>query len=104
MLDEARLGPALRDHAEHLDVAVRVDVGLERFGPAVEGAAFFAVTRCPTALPPGARPVAVVGWREGDVLALCGVPSRLAPVVLDQVSGLGGEVTTAGGVEGGRSR
>ena len=40
------------------------------------------------------------GLAQGDVLVLCGVPSRLAPVVLGQVSGLGGEVTTAGGVEG----
>jgi len=103
VLDEAGLGPALRDHAEHLDVAVRVDVGPERLGPAVEGAAYFAVTGCLAALPPGAPPVAVVGRREGDVLVLvmCGVPPRLAPVVLDQVGGLGGEVTPAGEVEGG---
>jgi signal transduction histidine kinase len=101
VLDEAGLGPALRDHAGHTDVPVRVDVGPERFGPAVEGAAYFAVTGCLAALPPGAPPVQVSTRREGDafVLVLSGVPPRLAPAVLDQVCGLGGEVATAGGPE-----
>jgi signal transduction histidine kinase len=103
VLDEAGLGPALRDHTEHLGVDVRVDVGPERFGPAVEGAAYFAVTGCLAGLPPGAPPVAVVARREGDalVLVLSGAPPRSACVVADQVSGLGGEVTTAGPPEGG---
>lgn len=103
VLDEAGLGPALRDHAEHLDVAVRVDVGPERYGPAVEGAAYFAVTGCLAALPPGAPPAEVTARCEDDalVLVITGVPPGLAPVVLDQVCGLGGEVTPAGEVEGG---
>ncbi|WP_100500912.1 sensor histidine kinase [Geodermatophilus chilensis] len=103
VLDEAGLGPALRDHAEHTDVVVRVDVGPERFGPAVEGAAYFAVTGCLAALPPGSPPVEVSARREGDalVLVLSGVPPRSAPVVADQVCGLGGEVTTGGAPEGG---
>jgi signal transduction histidine kinase len=101
VLDEAGLGPALRDHAEHLDVCVRIDVGPERFGPAVEGGAYFAVTACLAGLPPGAPPVEVAARRRGDalVLVLSGVPTGLAPDVLDQVHGLGGEVTTTGGPE-----
>ncbi len=103
VLDEAGLGPALRDHVEHTDVVVRVDVGPERLGPAVEGAAYFAVIGCLAALPPGSPPVEVRARREGDalVLALSGVPPRLAPAVLDHVCGLGGEVTTTGGPEEG---
>lgn len=98
VLDEAGLGPALRDHAEQLPVAVRVDVGPGRFGPAVEGAAYFAVTGCLAALPPGSPPVAVRARRDGDtlVLVLSDVPLRLAPVAADQVCALGGEVAPAG--------
>ena len=103
VLDEAGLGPALRDHAEHLDVPVHVDVGPGRFGPAVEGAAYFAVTECLAALPAGAAPVAVSARREHDVLlvVLSGVPPRLAPAVREYVCGLGGRVDTAGGPESG---
>jgi signal transduction histidine kinase len=103
VLDEAGLGPALRDHAEHTDVCVRIDVGSERLGPAVEGAAYFAVTACLADLPPGAPPVEVVARCEDGalVLVLSGVPPRLAPVVVDQVYGLGGEVTTTGAPERG---
>ena len=101
VLDEAGLGPALRDHAEHLAVPVHVDVGPGRFGPAVEGAAYFAVTDCLTALPAGAAPVEVRARREHDALlvVLSGVPSRLAPAVREHVCGLGGRVATAGGPE-----
>jgi signal transduction histidine kinase len=101
VLDEAGLGPALRDHAEHLDVPVHVDVGPERFGPAVEGAAFFAVTDCIAALPVGAAPVEVSARREHDALlvVLSGVPPRLAPAVREHVCGLGGRVDTSGGPE-----
>jgi signal transduction histidine kinase len=101
VLDEAGLGPALRDHAEHLDVPVHVDVGPERFGPAVEGAAFFAVTACLAALPAGAAPVEVSARRERDTLlvVLSGVPPRLAGVVCEHVCGLGGRIDTSGGPE-----
>ena len=101
VLDEAGLGPALRDHAEHLDVPVHVDVGPERFGPAVEGAAFFAVTGCLAALPAGAAPVEVSARRENDTLlvVLSGVPPQLAAVVCEYVCGLGGRVDTSGGPE-----
>ena len=101
VLDEAGLGPALRDHAEHLDVPVHVDVGPGRFGPAVEGAAYFAVTECLAALPAGAAPVEVRTRRERDalLLVLSGVPPRLASTVCEYVCGLGGRVDTAGGPE-----
>lgn len=103
VLDEAGLGPALRDHAEHLDLAVCVDVGTERLGPAVEGAAYFAVADSLAALPPGRPPVWVRGRREGDtfLLVLSGVPPRLAPVVGEYVWGVGGRVDTCGDPERG---
>lgn len=101
VLDEAGLGPALRDHAEHVDVPVHVDVGPDRFGPAVEGAAFFAVTDCLAALPVGAGPVGVSARRERDELlvVLTGVPPRLASAVCEYVCGLGGRVHTTGDPE-----
>jgi signal transduction histidine kinase len=101
VLDEAGLGPALRDHAGHVDVPVHVDVGPDRFGAAVEGAAYFAVTECLAALPVGAGPVEVSARRDDDelLLVLTGVPPRLAPAVREHVCGLGGRVDTAGGPE-----
>ncbi|MGY1679172.1 sensor histidine kinase [Geodermatophilus sp. SYSU D01176] len=98
VLDEAGLGAALREHAAHLAVPVHVDVPPERLGPAVEGAAYFAVTECLAALPAGAGPVEVRARRQGDVLllVLSGVPPRLAQAVREHVCGLGGRVATAG--------
>ncbi|HEX2074408.1 MAG TPA: histidine kinase [Geodermatophilus sp.] len=99
LLAEAGLGPALREFADRAEVPVRVVADQERFGPAVEGAAYFAVTECLGALPADGRPVEVVARREDGVLVvvLTGVPPRLAAAVLDQVCGLGGQVSAAEG-------
>ena len=46
LLDEAGLGPALREVADRGTAPVRIDAPDERFGPAAEGAAYFAVLGC----------------------------------------------------------
>ena len=56
LLDQAGLGPALREVADRVRPPVRVHAADERFGPAAEGAAYFAVSGCLDALDPdGAR-------------------------------------------------
>jgi Histidine kinase len=116
LLDEAGLGPALREVAGRSAVPVRVDAPAERFGPAVEGAAYFAVLGCLTGRPPecldgsvdgssnGAagcghaavpdRSVEVVIRREGDALVLLvsGVDACHAASIHDGVRLLGGTV------------
>ncbi len=103
LLDEAGLAAALREFADHAEVPVRIDVGPERHGAAVEGAAYFAVTDCLGALRPGGPPIDVSARREGGelVVVLAGVPPRLAPGVLDHVCGLGGQVSAGGDRETG---
>jgi hypothetical protein len=103
LLDLAGLAPALKEFADRVPVSIRVEVPEERFGAAVEGAAYFAVTGCLGALRGGGPPVDVVARRAGPdlVVTLSGVPLRLAPGVLDEVHGLGGRVTTSGGPEDG---
>jgi hypothetical protein len=61
------------------------------------------VTGCLGALRGGGPPVDVVARREGAdlVVSVSGVPPRLAPRVLDEVHGLGGQVCTSGGPEDG---
>src|SRR5690348_10280132 len=80
LLDEAGLGPALREAAARCPVPVHVDALGDRFGPAAEGAAYFALLRClphpgrcagaPTAGRPYGAPVGVVVRRDGDALVL----------------------------------
>jgi hypothetical protein len=78
---------------------VRVDAPEVRFGPAAEGAAYFAVTECLDALDCGAPPVEVLVRREADVLAVHvgGVDVRHAPLMHDQVRRMGGTIDVAGG-------
>jgi signal transduction histidine kinase len=92
LLDEAGLGPALREAAGRYAVPVRIDAPDERFGPDVEGAVYFAVLGC---LPDGtATPVEVVIRREADVLRVLvsGVDACHAGTVHDGVRLLGGTV------------
>lgn len=46
LLDEAGLGPALREAVARCPVPVRIDAPGERFGAAVEGVAYFALLGC----------------------------------------------------------
>jgi signal transduction histidine kinase len=97
LLDEAGLGPALRQVAERMDRPVRVDAPADRFGPAAEGAAYFAVAECLKAVPKDVR-LDVVVRREGQVLAVdvVGVDLRHAAAVLGAVRSLDGAVDVAG--------
>ena len=91
LLDEAGLGPALREAAGRCPAPVHVDAPDERFGPDVEGAAYFAVLGC---LPdePG-PPVEIVVRRDGDdVVALVTGAGTCQNVGSDGVRLLGGIV------------
>jgi signal transduction histidine kinase len=99
LLDEAGLGPALREVAGRIGAPVRIDATPERFGPAVEGAAYFAVTECLEALERCAPAVEVVVRRDAEMLVadVVGVDVRFAEPMLDHVRRLGGTIERAGG-------
>jgi signal transduction histidine kinase len=94
LLDEAGLGPALRAVADQHERPVAVVASGERFGPAAEGAAYFAVARCLAALPGGAGTTEVVVERENDqlVVAVSGLEACHAEFMHDQAGPLGGTV------------
>jgi hypothetical protein len=105
LLDEAGLGPALREAVGRCPVPVRIDAPRERFGAAVEGVAYFALLGClPAAVPDvgrrGLAPVLdpmidIVIRRDGDALVLLvrGVDACHAGPIDDGVRLLGGSVT-----------
>ncbi len=99
LLDEAGLGPALREVVNQLAAPVAVVASGERFGPAAEGAAYFAVTQCLAARPAGAPSMKVVVRREQDelMLSVSGIEASQAELVNDHAWPLGGtvEVVTA---------
>lgn len=99
LLDEAGLGPALREQAGRLDATVVIRASDERFGPAAEGAAYFAVVACLAALPPGGSPVEVAVLRADDslVVRLTGLDVRHAEHLLDGARPLGGTVEVGAG-------
>lgn len=93
LLDEAGLGPALREAAARCPAPVHIDAPDERFGPDVEGALYFAVLGCLPDVPAG--PVGIVVRREaGDVVVLVTGVDACQAVVADGVRLLGGTVTT----------
>ena len=94
LLDEAGLGPALRAIAEQYETPVAIDASGERFGPAAEGAAYFAVAHCLAALPAGAGQLEVVVRRENNelMLTVSGVEACHAKLMDDQAAPLGGSV------------
>jgi signal transduction histidine kinase len=99
LLDEAGLGPALREAADRMDVPVGVDAPADRFGPAAEGAAYFAVVGCLEALTPGTPRLDVVVRREDHTLVVdvVGVDVRHADAMLGAVRPLDGSIDVAGG-------
>ncbi|GAA5110536.1 sensor histidine kinase [Pseudonocardia adelaidensis] len=99
LLDEAGLGPALREAADRVDVPLRVDVPEDRFGPAAEGVAYFAVVGCLEALRPGTPGLAVVARREDRTLAVdvVGVEPCHADAMLGAVGRLDGVIDVVGG-------
>jgi hypothetical protein len=99
LLDQAGLGPALREAAEQASVPVRVQATDERFGPAAEGAAYFAVGGCLATLDPDSSPLELRLRRElgipgGPMLVveLSGADVRHAEAMLEQVWRLGGTI------------
>lgn len=99
LLDEAGLGPALREVADQLGVPVRVKAPADRFGPAAEGAAYFAVAGCLEAAAPQATSLDVVVRREDRILAvdIVGVDLHHADAMPALVKSLGGAIDVAGG-------
>jgi hypothetical protein len=90
-----------------METPVRIDAPDDRFGPAAEGAAYFAVAECLEAVqlaPPSAPSgVDIVVRREGAVLTVdvLGVELRHADGMLDVVRRLGGTIDVAGGPDAG---
>jgi signal transduction histidine kinase len=102
LLDQAGLGPALRELAVHAGHEMTVRAPEERFGTAVEGAAYFAVADCLAAWPDRGAPVDVnvrLEDRNSDdrylVVTLKGVPACHADVMADHAEAMGGTVETA---------
>ncbi len=102
LLDEAGLGPALRELVHTTGVGATLDVADERFGPAAEGAAYFAAAECLAAPHPRGRGVTIRAARDAGtlMLSISGVEPRQGPPVEDEAKPLGGsvEVTHAGDV------
>jgi signal transduction histidine kinase len=96
LLQEAGLGPALRELASSVQTPVRVDAVDGRFDPAVEGVAYFAVREV---LEYATRTVDVTVRRDGDGLALdlANVNTGQAVAVRDRIQWLGGAVEIVGG-------
>lgn len=100
LLDEAGLCPALREVADQLQTPIAVVASGERFDPAAEGAAYFAVADCLASLP-GARAVEVAVRREDDdlVLSVSGVDPCHAELIADRALPLGGSVYVVDGAD-----
>ena len=94
LLDAAGLGPALREVAAALQAPVAVEASEERFGPAAEGAAYFAVMQCLAAQPAEAQSMKVVVGRVNDtlILSVSGIEAHHAELIDDQTTPLGGTV------------
>jgi signal transduction histidine kinase len=99
LLDEAGLGPALREVADQLQRPVTVVASAERFGPAAEGAAYYAVVQCLAASSGGVQSMKVVIRRENDdlMLSVSGIEARHAELLGDQAWPLGGTVEVVAG-------
>ncbi len=115
LLDEAGLGPALREAADQLQAPVAIVTSGERFGPAAEGAAYFAVTQClttqcqttqrQTVRPADTQAMKVVVRRDNDelMLSVSGVEACHAELMDDQAWPLGGTVEVVDGKPPGAS-
>ncbi|HWN29445.1 MAG TPA: hypothetical protein VNP37_20935, partial [Actinomycetospora sp.] len=100
LLEEAGLGPALRELVAATGARARVDAVDTRCGAAAEGAAYFAAAACLEAA--GDDPVDV-GVRVEDghlVLVLAGVDPGLRATVCDEAEPLGGSVEVGGPGDG----
>ncbi|MFR9804527.1 sensor histidine kinase [Pseudonocardia sp. RS010] len=96
LLDEAGLGPALRELAERLDAPLRVRDDGRRFGPAAEGAVYFALADALTADPDTPRSVTVSGSADQLVVTVSGAGPVLGELLRDRARPLGGTVCRPG--------
>jgi signal transduction histidine kinase len=98
LLDEAGLGPALREVADRSEVPVRVNAPDDRFGPAAEGAAYFAVSECVATVAADSLGLDVAVRREDGFLAVdvVGAGPGQAEAMLARVGPLGGTIVLAG--------
>ena len=103
LLDEAGLGPALRELVTATGAVARVDVADVRCGTAAEGAAYFAVAACLAAADatPGRPEIGIRVRVENDdlVLTLSGVDPDQRRPVLDEAAPLGGCAELTGPAE-----
>lgn len=97
LLDEAGLGPALREEADRRGVGVTLDVPDNRFGATAEGAAYFAVAASLATRPAGR--ITVAAHRDGAdlLLRVHGVPRAHAAHFREGAEPLGGSVGVGGG-------
>ena len=104
LLDEAGMGPALRELVGATGTRATIDAPDVRFGTAAEGAAYFAAAAClaEARRDPDERPVAVrVRAEDGAlVLTLVGVDPDQRGTVLDEAAPLGGSVEVTDGEDG----
>jgi len=95
LLDQAGLGPALRELVDQSGAEVEIVAGTDRFGPVAEGAAYFAVAECLAAQSAGDRPVLRVTIERAEqdlLLTAVGVGAEQVGLMLDQAHPLGGTV------------
>ena len=99
LLDEAGLGPALREAADRSEAVIRVVAPEGRFDPAAEGAAYFAVSDVLSGLGAAYRDVTITVTAEDGalVVVLDEVPVDAGGRMLDEVAGLGGTIDVTGG-------
>ncbi|HEY0573409.1 MAG TPA: histidine kinase [Pseudonocardia sp.] len=104
LLDQAGLGPAIREEADRLGAELEIEVAPElprrRFGPVAEGAAYFAVAECLAARPDEALPALRVSISRDEndlVMVVSGVGARHLRLMLDQARPLGGTADLAEG-------
>ena len=99
LLDQAGLGPALREVADCMAIPTLIHAADDRFDPAAEGAAYLAVTGCLDSLDSDAAPVDVRIRRETDQCGGCVLAVDVAEVnlrhaepMLEHVWRLGGTI------------
>ena len=113
LLDQAGLGPAVREAAQRCSVPVRTTIDGERFDPAAEGAAYYAVLELFAALdgapdtdgrpvPARQHPTIRAGRADGHgdpalVVQISGVDVRHADAMLAQLWRLGATIDISRG-------
>ena len=107
LLDVAGLGAALREAAARVEGSLRIDVPEDRFDPATEAAAYFAVTACLDTLGSAPAPVRVTVRRnEADVIVeVADVAAGNVRIVADkmqmEICSVGGAIDVAVGPDAG---